>query len=175
MRALTPALALLFALATVGCSAEVAVDPGGAPPTEDGPGDAIPADAERLATETLYRDASSAIESSRRDVIRTESEWEAFWAEAHANRTGTEPAPEVDFDRSMVVLATMGRRSTGGHSIDIAGVYATAGGIVTEVIETEPGEGCVVTQAMTAPAVAVSVERRSGEANWLVRQETSTC
>lgn len=175
MRRLPTLLVSLFAIAAIGCAAEVAVDPGGTPPTDDGPGDAIPADAVRLATETLYRDPGSGIEAGRRAVIRTGSAWEAFWSEAHEGRTGAGPAPEVDFDRSMVVVATMGERSTGGHSIDIAGVYATEGGIVTEVVETEPGEGCVVTQALTAPAVAVSVERRSGEATWLVRQERSTC
>lgn len=174
MRATATVLLAALLAAPIGCAAEVEVDPDGTPPREDRPVDGV-SDTTRLSTRTVYRDQASGIEDSRRLVIRSDSEWEAFWSEAHANRTSPEPAPEIDFDRSMVVAATLGQRSTGGYSIDIDDVYAIDGATLVEVVETSPGEGCLVTQALTAPAVAVVVDRRAGEATWTSGEEISTC
>lgn len=160
--------------ASIGCTAEVEVDPDGTPPREDRPVDGA-ADTTRLSTRTVYQDQGSAIEDSRRLVLRSDAEWESFWREAHANRTSPEPAPEIDFDRSMVLAATMGQRSTGGHSIDVESVLAIDGVTRVGVVETSPGEGCLVTQALTAPAVAVAVDRRAGDVTWTTRQETAEC
>lgn len=164
-------LSALFA-ASMGCTAEV--DPDGTPPREDRPVDGA-ADTTRLSTRIIYQEQGSGIDDSRRLVIRSHAEWEAFWREAHANRTSPEPVLEVDFDRSMVLAATMGQRSTGGHSIDIERVDAIDGATLVEVVETSPGEECFVTQALTAPAVAVEVDRRSGDVTWTAREETSPC
>lgn len=166
---------------TIGIAATLACANGGGPPPGDEPG-APPPGAEEPGDETLTVQpieeataASSGIRDRRRLVIRTDSEWEAFWSDLLSNRMPTPPAPEIDFDRFVVIAATMGQRPTGGHAIGIADVEHVGGEYRVTVVETSPGPGCVTTQALTAPATAVRVERREGGATFLERSETRTC
>lgn len=145
------------------------------PPAGD---DAAPPEDVVLSAEPIEAVAGSSytgIEDRRRLVIRERAEWEAFWRELAANQIPTPPAPEIDFGRSMVVAATMGTRPTGGYSIAIDEVAWSGGTIRVTVVETSPGEDCVLTQALTAPVAAVEVERREGEAVFVEREEPYAC
>lgn len=167
--AMMPTLAFTAACATDSQRTE-------GPPGETRPaGDRIPPDAVMLAIETLYEDQSSGIADSRRVTIREDSTWGAFWSELHAHRVPIPAQPRVDFDRFFVMAATAGQRPTGGHSIDIEGVLANGDGVWVSVLKTTPGEGCVTTQALTAPAVAVKAPRRNGPVKFVDYTRTRDC
>ncbi|MDX1660269.1 MAG: protease complex subunit PrcB family protein [Gemmatimonadota bacterium] len=167
-----PTLALLALLA--GCATDSERADG--PPGETRPsGDRVPEDASMLAIETLYQDPNSGIEQSRRVVVRGDSTWRTLWSELHRDREDVSEAPEVDFDRSMVVVAAAGRKPTGGHSIEIEGVLANEDGVWVGVVKTSPGEGCVTTQALTHPAVVVKAPRREGPVKFIDHSETTDC
>lgn len=131
-----------------------------------------------VETTVLFQEQQTGFEEVRREVIRDTDAWRSVWMTAHEGREPMPPIPEVDFSRNSVVLAAMGRRSTGGHEVAILEVRRTENFLVVGVREVSPGEGCMVTQALTAPAVAVRVPvagSAAGGANFEVTEETRDC
>jgi hypothetical protein len=104
-------------------------------------------------------DQYSGILERRRAIIRDPDQWSRFWREAR----GTNPAdlPEVDFSREMVIVAAMGRRSTGGYRITIDSIARSEAGDGLRVVvrEVSPGAHRMRSQALTAPIAAVRVAR----------------
>lgn len=90
-------------------------------------------------------------------VAEDEDAWRAIWEQWVSPLSPTPEPPEVDFDSERVVVAAMGGRHTGGYAIGVDAVTQTADETVIEVFTVSPGHGCVVTQALTAPAVAVAI------------------
>ena len=99
----------------------------------------------------------SAIMDRERLVITDATAWEAYWARFSGSVAPMPPVPAVDFATERVVTAAMGTQPTGGYSINVPSVQGDGQGIYVVVRETSPGPGCIVTQALTAPAVAVTV------------------
>lgn len=99
----------------------------------------------------------SVIDQPERLVISTSQEWEAYWLRFSGSVSPTPPTPNVDFSAERVATAAMGSRSTGGFNISVREVSGDNEGIYVVVVETSPGPSCLVTQAFTAPAVAVRV------------------
>lgn len=104
----------------------------------------------------------SGLGSRERLVIRGASDWNAMWSTLASGSSPTPAVPEVDFATEMVILASMGSRSTGGYSIEIPGVFEHAGDVFVSVRETSSGRNCFVTQAFTQPVALVLVPSRSG-------------
>lgn len=166
-------LALLTALAAACANGQPPPPPPGNPAGGERPAGG-PTAPNSLAFEPLHQDSYSGIEERRRAVARTEAEWQEIWSQIASRQVPPSP-PTVDFDTRMVIVAAMGSRPTGGHAIAIESVRAEGGRIVVEVVETSPGPGCMTTQAFTAPVVAVTVEKRPGEAAFVERSVTEPC
>ena len=110
-----------------------------------------------------------------RSVVRDEQSWLEFWrALTSVVIPGPEP-PTVDFTGDMVLIAAMGRRATGGHSVSIEGVYVSNGVLLVDVLERSPGIGCFSTQVITAPVTAVRVPVHAGSVEFVIREESSRC
>jgi len=135
----------------------------------------IPADGVPVSMQRLFSDQDSGIEQSRRAVIRSAAQWQSTWDELTRARTLAVPQRPLDFGRSMVILATMGTQRTGGHSIAIEGVYRGGGRLWVVVREVKPGLGCMTTQALTAPADAISVPLSDEPVSFVERTETRNC
>lgn len=133
---------------------------------ETGPGEArITGTA--VATQVLLDAADSGIRERARVVLRDQAEWRAFWNAAMAKRLPVPEVPAVDFSRDMVLAAALGVRSTGGHDIMVSEVRRDDDGLSVRVLEISPDPGCLVTQALTAPVVAVRVPRAEGNVTWV--------
>ena len=104
----------------------------------------------------------SGLQSRERLVIRSASAWDDTWSTLARNRSPKPALPTVDFATEMVMLSSMGSRSTGGYSIDILGVFEHNDDVFVLVRETSAGSNCFVTAAFTAPVAAVVVPARSG-------------
>lgn len=130
-----------------------------------------------VETEALFQEQHTGFEEARREVVRDADAWRDVWATAYEGRTPVPAVPEVDFSRESVVLAAMGRRATGGHEVSIPEVRRTEAGLAVTVREVSPGEGCIVTQALTAPAVAVRVPVAgpAADAAFRVEEESRDC
>ena len=125
--------------------------------------------------ETLFQGATSGYQERARIVIRSAAEWTTAWATLNARDLQAPPTPEVDFDRQIVVVAATGTRSTGGYAIAMDGARSAGSSLYVDVVEMSPGEGCLVTQALTTPAVAAAIEHPAGDVIFVDRFETRDC
>ena len=138
----------------------------------------IPNGASRVAddeVDTLAREHFSGATSSARVVVTTPEEWAAVWEWIYAPYTPKPALPAVDFAQSVVVVASLSERSSGGYGIDVDDVYRTDSEIVVELRETAPGSSCVVTAALTQPVVAVRVPRGAGDITFVERRSEQEC
>lgn len=117
----------------------------------------------------------SGFEEPQRLVIRTEGAWAEAWERIHSHLSDPPPLSSVDFDSSVVVLAAMGRRNTGGYLTTIESVHEHDGVLYVSVLEEGPGRSCAVPQVLTAPVHAVEVPTRSDEARFQVEERIRSC
>jgi hypothetical protein len=112
-----------------------------------------------LPMRTLAKGAFSGIQESRQEVIRDEAAWQRFWAQhSTSSRTGG-PVPPVDFTKEMVIAVTLGRRTTGGYSIQLTNVEPQQDTLRIMVRRTAPPPGAMAIQALTAPFHFVAVPK----------------
>lgn len=147
------------------------------PQNSGDPPDTVPEAAVRMEAQPIDEATTtqSLIDDRRRLLIDDETEWADFWAEFNGAVTPMPPLPEVDFSTHMIVAATMGQQSSGGFSIEVAEVYEADGTLYPIIVEVSPGPSCVVTSVISAPAVAVRVERAGTDASFVEESEVSSC
>jgi len=87
----------------------------------------------------------------RQEVIRTLADWQRYWRQVHTGLTSPPPLPPVDFNSSAVIAFSYGQKPTGGYDIKLADVMTGPAGTAIDVVQTVPGEGCVVAAAVTNP------------------------
>jgi hypothetical protein len=159
-------LAVGLAVMMVGCT-----DPGG--------GQELPPNAQLVPSAPVVIDLATAntsgIATASRRVIADETSWKSAWTEIHRARQPEPERPVLDFSKTVVLLAAMGTRSTGGYTIAIEGVYQANGRLYVVVREKSPGNGCLTTQALTAPVTIVSTGRTGEPVTFVERRETVTC
>lgn len=174
------AVLLLAAAVTVASAQEPPAYPPAdpPPPMAEPPAPAEPAEPaawEPVVHTVVVDQFYSGISARKRGLIRTEEEWNGFWQDLYGDQEPIPPPPGIDFDTYMVVVAAMGTRPTEGHGIEISGVLVSEDGIQVEVIETTPGEACVVNETPTAPVTVITVERRQGAVTFNEREEVRPC
>ena len=137
------------------------------------PADATPVPEERV--EPLLDASYAGFDERTRQVIRTPEAWEGAWRQLHEGRSPVPERPAVDFDSSMVVLAAMGSRPTGGYDIQAESVHRDGESLFVVVRETSPGDSCIVTQVFTAPTTAVRVPRADGDVEFVEEESVDEC
>jgi hypothetical protein len=162
-RSILTAMAVAGAVATAGCS-EHATGPEG------------PSWGRLVPQEVLsIQESSSGYVEPRLAIITNAQEWAEAWATIYAPLTPTPPLPGIDFATSVVVLAAMGARPSGGYSIAIEEVRAQDGMLHVRVLQRSPGASCVTTGALTAPVHVVQAPRAGTTATFSIRSETYGC
>lgn len=101
----------------------------------------------------------SGLGEQARLVVKSQGEWEVVWRRMWSNHHPVPPAPPIDFDRELVLVAAMGSRATGGYAIRVTEAAALSDHVAVRVVETSPGGACVLTQAVTAPVDVVTLPR----------------
>jgi hypothetical protein len=122
----------------------------------------------------LYKATNARVGEPETRVIRDAKDWASTWASLHAGLPAP-PLPHVDFKTNAVVFVALGPRNTGGFDVDVERVdRRTPNDLVVHVVETSPGEGCMSTQVITSPAVAVRVPR-AAHVQFVRRQVRTPC
>ena len=98
-------------------------------------------------------DYADLIERKNLAVYRDQSTYEQALADITTDVPHT-----VDFDGSVVVLVSMGERSSGGYSINVTSATETDDYVTLEISSTLPGGNCAVDQALTQPFSIVKVD-----------------
>jgi hypothetical protein len=117
----------------------------------------------------------SGYEAATTQLITTPQAWATAWQVIHRDMAPQPPLPAVNFDSHVLLLAAMGQRSSGGHSIRITGVQAHNNVFYAAVTETAPGPNCMTTTVMTAPVHVVQVPRQGASATFNVTRTTQSC
>ena len=126
-------------------------------------------------SKVLAHELNTGIAERRRSVVRSQEEFAALWSEVYARHWPKPAMPVVDFQRSVVLVAAMGQRNSGGHLIEFTQLANAGGNLAVTVTETEPGRNCGVTGALTAPVVILSVPRVSGQIQFIDFKEVHEC
>lgn len=116
------------------------------------------------ASVQILRTLPITVRIAGRHVIRN-------YAEMHQILQGpfpgsTERVPMVDFEREMVLVASMGSRG-GGHSIEIVNIRRSLRSLEVSVRETTPAPGAIIASVGTWPTHAVVVARQSAPVTWV--------
>src|SRR5437899_1704963 len=114
---------------------------------------------EKIPVRTLAKGAFSGITTPKQEVIKDQAAWEKFWNAHHAKAKSAPKLPAVDFGKEMIIAVTMGRKNSGGYSVEITGVAAAANRLRVSVKQTLPKPGAMVITALTAPFHFVAVPK----------------
>jgi hypothetical protein len=137
-------------------------------PTNGTPPLTVPEGATELTVEPVEEIVNrfySGIGDRRRVVVQTTEDWHALWAELTILQVPQPDPPGIDFDREMVIVATMGRQSTGGYLITIPTVHEHEGPGADRTGHRSQGRG---------PRPAGDVRRAERATELSVRADTRT-
>jgi RNA polymerase sigma factor (sigma-70 family) len=109
-----------------------------------------------------WRGEHSAQVKPLRTVLRGAEEWAKVWAVAAIAEVPKKPTPAVDFSKEMVLVAFMGQRNSGGHSIQITRVVRTGDDLTVYVRERAPAPGEAADSVITHPYHLVVVPAVKG-------------
>jgi hypothetical protein len=125
--------------------------------------------------DSVARHLYSGITQRRRVVVQDAATWTQLWNEATAQVQPRPAVPQVDFSRESIVVASMGTRTTGGYAIEIVSAYDNGSRRSVVVREVSPPHTCGITQALTAPVVAVRLPYHSGTVEFIETSQTRAC
>ena len=105
------------------------------------------------------------METTKQIVLKTEDEWR--------NTVGTPST--IDFTKNTALLVCMGKRMTGGYSIEILSIIQKENKIHVAVDMISPGKYCITTQAITYPSETILIPKTDKEIIWTVTNTTKDC
>lgn len=110
---------------------------------------------------TVHSSAFGRITQPTTRVIRTEGDWQTYWAAA----TGQPPqnAPRsINWMTEIAVAIHAGEFPSGGASVSVTGVRRERGDIVVDYTVRAPSQGAPASAVMTAPFTVIRLERVAG-------------
>jgi hypothetical protein len=117
----------------------------------------------------------SGIPDSVRVVIRDSVAWHRYWSAIHRPFIPAPAAPEVDFSREMVLLATLGSQPSAGYAIKIESAVADSARVLVQVRRIAPGTGCALAAVVTQPVDLVRVPSSTLPVMFAERLERLDC
>jgi hypothetical protein len=112
---------------------------------------------------TIARGYQSGIAGPGVEVARNEREWSDLWARHTSTVLPRPELPHVDFDRDMVVFASIGVRPTMGYAFEIERVTPQEHELVLEAIERRPATDAILPQVASQPFHMITVRQREGK------------
>ena len=86
--------------------------------------------------------------------------------------------PEINFEKTSVVLVATGARNTGGYTVHVDSVIAAAGAAVHYIVHytvSSPGSRCMSLQELTSPVEVISLDRFDGEVKFEKKSVSGAC
>jgi PrcB C-terminal len=98
-----------------------------------------------------WKGQHSGVTMFRTVVVKSPQEWQVLWTEHTNYIIPPPPAPDVDFDQSMVVGIFAGTKPSAGYGVTIVDVSARPGKVVVSYQETNPPAGMATPAVITQP------------------------
>lgn len=132
--------------------------------------------AKMLQVESLARGfyASYELEEQQR-IIRGEKGFESFWSDLNSSKNPVPKIPIVDFNDHIVIVSIMGTQNSGGYVTEITDVGIVDNKLGIQIKNTRPGDGCVVTGALTNPFHMVKVVKTGLSVTYFKEEATNFC
>lgn len=111
---------------------------------------------EKLYFETIRKDYYSSHINKSDYTIDTHQEWENLWNLTFSN---FDSMPTINFTENTIIASYLGRKPTGGYSIEIIGILENSDQVNVYVGEKYPSEGMGTTQLVTHPFHIVKTEK----------------
>jgi len=92
-------------------------------------------------------------------VINAHQEWENLWNLTFSNVWPMPIVPTINFTENTIIASYLGRKLTGGYSIEIIEIVEIDDQVNVRVGEKNPKKGDIVTQAITHPYHIVKTNR----------------
>ncbi len=118
---------------------------------------------EPLNYSVLASSNNSAIGSAGHQVVRDEAAFASLWTQHNANLTPAPALPSVDFAHAMVVAVFGGNKPSGCYGSDVVNVYRSLGRVYVVVRNSVPGADRICTQAISASAQFIVLDRTNDE------------
>jgi hypothetical protein len=130
---------------------------------------------EPVALRQLMQESYTGLPDSLRTALRDATARADLWRHAYATRSAAPVLPAVDFDREMVVVAALGRRTSGGFAIYLDSARVHSGALEIFVRSVSPGPTCFTTAALTEPVAAAAVPRSLLPVRFVEQHATQGC
>lgn len=106
---------------------------------------------------TVLAEGGTALDAGERKNVaaRDQKSFDRVWKMVHGEQEIA--SPSIDFTKEYVVGVFAGEKSSGGHAIAVTGIQDLGDTRTLSVTLTAPGEGCMNTQALTAPYQLIRV------------------
>lgn len=111
---------------------------------------------------------------SKNVVIKSQAEWDKLWVKTYGS-IDTHPQIRINFAKEMVIGVFSGTKPNGGHYTKVTSIDESAAKIIVNVLEVEPGKGCIVTMALTTPHYVVSTPTSTKPVEFSVTHKTQDC
>lgn len=106
-----------------------------------------------VAFSQLISGTQANVAEQKHYTVRAADAFAELWDEV----IQTPSTPDVDFAKNDVIAVFAGQKLTGGYDITVEKVTDTKDARIVSIVLTEPGKGCVVTEALTSPFEIVQV------------------
>ena len=110
-----------------------------------------------------------------RIVVRDSATWASLWPQLVGSHSPRPVLPAVHFADEMLIVVSMGTRSSGGYIVMIDSIRVTSDTLRVFVREQSPGPRCGTTAALTAPAALARLERSELPVTFATRETVRDC
>ena len=142
---------IITAFAALLAAACVAPTGPGEPQRPEPPADRDAIAITRLRAEPYSLEYYSGMKDSTRLTVRTQAELEQAWAAIYRGHGYVPPLPQANFAREVMLVAALGERWSGGHSIFVDSAYQRTGYLEVVIRKEFPGKRCGASGAFTQP------------------------
>ena len=108
-------------------------------------------------------------------VIRNEGDWNRLWQEVTATIVPPPSAPEVDFDKYILLAHFMGQRPSGGYAVEFTEVFVEEEKIYVTIQEISPGLECGAVAVITNPYQIIQIPKTEKEIEFIVKEIIKEC
>jgi hypothetical protein len=100
---------------------------------------------------TIAAENYSGVSKKKTLIITNQKDFEKTWSECYSIQIPQPKAPQINFEKEIVLVAFAGEFSSGGYKVELTNINKKRKTINVNVINTTPGANCNVTSAMTQP------------------------